>query len=341
MAETIKVALVYHNLAVGGVQKKIIDILQSAVESKKTERIVLILGKKTGIFLPLVPATVKIIDLGVDKNSNWYLLFPFKLLAAVWREKPDKILAFMDVCGCSATLVKKLLFWRKMKVDINENVMLSEFYKYRWLGGLRKFLVKIFYPGADAVSAISESMRRDLIRNFGLLSTKVIVIPNRMPPPFLKSQREKIKKDIDLLYAGRFEAEKNLMFLLKVFADVVKKKSETNLYLVGEGRDQRRLEEEIKRLNLTGKAVIAGPVADTQPYFRRAKIFVLTSLSEGVPLALLEAMAVGIPAVVPDIPVMRQLTVQEKGIILVKGQRRFMETILKLLENKSLELYMR
>src|SRR3990167_8969159 len=102
MVETIKVALVYHNLAVGGVQKKIIDILQSAVKKKKDRRIVLILGKKTGVFLPQVPPGVKVIDLSVDKNSFWYLLFPFKLLAAVWREKPDKILTFMDVCGCSA-----------------------------------------------------------------------------------------------------------------------------------------------------------------------------------------------------------------------------------------------
>lgn len=335
MAETIKVALVYHNLAVGGVQKKIIDILQSAVESKKTERIVLILGKKTGIFLPLVPAPVKIIDLGIDKNSNWYLLFPFKLLAAVWREKPDLILAFMDVCGCSAILVKQLLFWRKMKVDINENVMLSEFYKYRLFGGLRKLLVKIFYPGADAVLAISESMRRDLIRNFGLLPARVIVTPNRVSASFLKIQKKTIKKDIDLLYVGRFETEKNLIFLLRIFADVVKKRPETNLYLIGEGRDRERLKEKIGQLNLTDKVFIAGPVADTQPYFRRAKIFVLTSLSEGVPLALLEAMAAGIPAVVPDIPAMRQLAGRETGIIKAQGQKQFVKAILRLMKNKS------
>jgi len=335
MAETVKVALVYHNLVVGGVQKKIIDILQSAVKRKKDWRIVLILGKKTGVFLPQVPPGVKVIDLGVDKNSFWYFLFPFKLLVTVWREKPGRILAFMDVCGCSAVLVKKLSFWRKLKVDINENVMLSKFYKYRRFGGLRKILVKIFYPGADKISAISESMKQDLIRNFGLLPTKVIVIPNRVPSSFLKRQKKKIKKDIDLLYVGRFETEKNLTFLLKVFADVVKKSPKTNLYLVGEGRDRERLEKEIKLLNLTGKAFIAGPVADTQPYFRRAKVFVLTSLSEGVPLVLLEAMAVGIPAAVQDIPAMRQLAGRGKGIILAKGRKQFVKAILRLMKNKS------
>lgn len=335
MAKTIKTVLVYHNLVVGGVQRKIVDILQSAT-GEKNRWTVLILGKKTGVFLPLVPLEVKIIDLGIDKNSFWYFLFPLKLLAAVWQEKPDRILAFMDICGCSAVLAKKLLFWRKMKIHINENVMLSEFYKYRRFGSLRRFLVKIFYPGADTISALSEPMRQDLILNFGLTLAKVTVIPNRVPASFLKSQKKKIKKDIDLLYVGRFETEKNLMFLLRVFAVVVEKRPKTNLYLVGEGRDRKRLKEETKRLNLTGKVFITGPEADARPYFRRAKIFVLTSYSEGSPLALLEAMEVGIPAVATDIPPMRHLAGKGKMIILARDRKQFVQVILRLMENTYL-----
>ena len=112
-----------------------------------------------------------------------------------------------------------------------------------------------------------------------------------------------------VLFAGRLAPEKQLSTLLQAFALVSRERPDVFLILLGDGPERQNLLELAARLGLAERIRFAGAVpADAVPcWLQLADIFALVSSLEGLPCALLEAMSVGLPGVVSDIPANLQL----------------------------------
>lgn len=112
-----------------------------------------------------------------------------------------------------------------------------------------------------------------------------------------------------VVYVGRLAPEKQLPSLLEALAIVLRGRPLTRLALVGDGPMRSELQGSVVRLGITGSVHFAGAVPSDAVcgWLQTADVFALVSSVEGFPCSLAEAMAVGLPAVVSDIPGNTQL----------------------------------
>lgn len=99
-------------------------------------------------------------------------------------------------------------------------------------------------------------------------------------------------------YTGRLHVDKGLKDLILALAG----SSRLQLVLVGDGPERQALEALARQLNLVDQVRFAGRVPDVEPWLRAADLFVLPSYQEGLSVALLEALALGMPTIASDIP---------------------------------------
>jgi glycosyltransferase involved in cell wall biosynthesis len=103
-------------------------------------------------------------------------------------------------------------------------------------------------------------------------------------------------------HVGRFNQEKNHLFLLEVAVEVLKRRPEVHFLLVGDGPLRAATESRARLMGLAGKVHFAGIRTDVAGLMRGAMdVFVFPSLWEGLPLALIEAQAAGLRCIVSDV----------------------------------------
>lgn len=160
---------------------------------------------------------------------------------------------------------------------------------------------------ADAFVAVSESIERELIAA-GYDPARIVSLPNGVPVPN-EPWRPRIgwSDRPKAVFVGRLAPEKDLETLLLAWKLVVEKRPGAFLEMVGEGPERPRLEAAIGRLGLAESATLAGASDNPTDRLRNADLFTLSSYEEGMSIALLEAMAVGIPIVATAIPGNRRL----------------------------------
>ncbi|MBH1961493.1 MAG: glycosyltransferase [Rhodocyclales bacterium] len=104
-----------------------------------------------------------------------------------------------------------------------------------------------------------------------------------------------------LMFCGRLDAMKRPVFALQVFSEFVKSHPQSRLLIVGDGPELTALRTQIDALQLQDKVILAGQVANTALYYQASDGYISTSVQiEGFSLTTAEALASGIPAVVPD-----------------------------------------
>jgi glycosyltransferase involved in cell wall biosynthesis len=137
---------------------------------------------------------------------------------------------------------------------------------------------------------------------------RIAAIPNGVPVPPIRWQRppDYRKNGPHAVFVGRLATEKGLDTLLNAWPSVRASFPEARLTLIGEGPQQVALETQARELGLTQgseQAVeLPGAVGDVSEVLRSADLFVLPSREEGMSIALLEAMALGMPLVASAIP---------------------------------------
>lgn len=128
-----------------------------------------------------------------------------------------------------------------------------------------------------------------------------VVIPNplfseNLPEPYI-GEREKI-----IVSVGRLVNQKNQKILIEAFSKIASEYPEYKLVIYGEGDLRSELENQIKELYMEKRILLPGNVTNVLEEIYKASVFVMTSNFEGMPNALIEAMALGIPCISTDCP---------------------------------------
>jgi N-acetyl-alpha-D-glucosaminyl L-malate synthase BshA len=155
---------------------------------------------------------------------------------------------------------------------------------------------------SDAVTAVSESLKRDTYEHFRT-TREIVVIPNFVP---VRKKRNDVNRDVRRRYAkddepilchiSNFRKVKRVEDVLHIFS-AVNKKIKSRVLLVGDGPERYRLEELCRELNLCDRVKFLGKVRDTQHVLEISDLFILPSETESFGLAALEAMAMGVPVI--------------------------------------------
>lgn len=325
--------IIFSNLGLGGVQRKIVDLVNYLQKTNSQLNVYILLREKGEFDLS---RDIENKRLGVIHYLDWFSIkipffFPIFVLYQVWQLKPRAILAFLDLCSLSAIWTKLLLFWRDLRVVISEDHYTSRVVSTYKFASIREFLIKIFYPFADKIFVCSHANKKDLMKYYKISSEKIAIIRNWTN--FKRRKTENIK--YDLIYTGRLVKTKNLEFLLKTLKRLKKYKKNIKLCLVGDGEERGNLESYILKNDLKENVIFLGLRDDVQSLLSQAKIFVLTSQlrAEGLPLSVLEAMAVGTPVLSRDFAGVREFLEDGKNCYLFKKEEEFIKKTIELLKD--------
>lgn len=156
--------------------------------------------------------------------------------------------------------------------------------------------------GADYVVTSSDRLAQWLPRRFPVPAVRVSSLPNmvELGPPRPPDEPLPSKRGAWIACVANLRPEKDHVNLIRAFAGVVAEFPDTHLLLIGALKDRevvRQTQFEIESRHLTSHVTLLGPRRDTYAILRRVDIGVLSSSTEGLPLALLEYGAAGLPVV--------------------------------------------
>lgn len=123
---------------------------------------------------------------------------------------------------------------------------------------------------------------------------------------FHSETRQRMKAQLGLQdrfvigHAGHMATVKNQKYLLELMPEVLKKRPDGMLLLLGDGNDRAMLEEKVHQLGIEGHVLMTGNVGNVADYLNVMDVFAFPSLYEGMPLAMMEAQANGLPCVISD-----------------------------------------
>ena len=240
-----------------------------------------------------------------------------RLLRLIHKLRPAIVLSSMAHLNFLVLLLRPL-FPRKTSVLIRQNGIVAPEIATRSRRSTR-LLYRFLYGRADRIVCQTQAMAAEvacLPRTAG----KLRVLPNPVDVVAVRASARKSPSHFDgpgphLLAVGRLSHEKGFDMLLKAFVDVRASFPEADLTILGAGPEERALKTLRRSLALEPAVRFAGYVPRPEAWFTGAALFVLSSRHEGLPNALLEAAAGGLPIVaVPACGGVRELLDQQPGV---------------------------
>ena len=225
----------------------------------------------------------------------------YRTAAHIVKSNPSSFIVITqeEFTGVIGYLLKKR-FHVRWQAQIHTDIG-SPFYELVFLKNrIRANIAKQILRSADCIRAVSNRVRNNIQRYvphvpFGVLPIYVDVDRYRMP------RKTNSRHSIKLLVVARLTKEKNVGLILKAFADLLKDYKDLSLCVVGDGPFRKKLKKLSRKLGIAKYVHFEGAVDDIRPFLKDADIFVQTSWYEGYGMALVEAMAAGLPVVSTDV----------------------------------------
>lgn len=342
--------IINNTLAIGGVERKIANIAQYLSKNIEVKNLIvyLILDEKRpldseeGIFYDIVhDSNVRILYKPQIKLGNFELFAPVYLLWKTLILRPVVILSFLRRSSIISVFLKCIFWWRRIRVVISDDnitsVSLATDIQNHYKRRIFFNLIRMFYPKASVVAAVSDTIKRDLIENFSVPQEKIAVNKNWvLKYPLRKNAQE----HFDLIYVGRVHQVKNLALLVEIIHEVRKVIPSVCCCIVGGGDDIDNISRLTEQYRLDSTISLVGFQKDVSKYFSASRVFCLTSYSEGLPLAALEAMAFGLPVVTTSYAGAEELVQDGTTGYICANKKEYFSRVIELLSDERLRLRM-
>lgn len=277
----------------GGAQRVAANLCNSFVKKGHSVRI-LVTKLKENLYKLDDEISVHELDSDQSKKGFFRERNIIKNLSKEIKEyKPTVVISFLPEPTARILFLKK--FSKVMKdipvilsVRADPNVIYKRF--------KRKMSVKFLYNKADGYVFQTEEAKEFFNKKIQDKSTIILnpINSNFFIKPF-EGKREKV-----FVTVGRLTKQKNHELLISAFNDFQKEYSDYKLYIYGEGELEDKLKNQIKELNLIDKVILKGVSKNIPQELNNKYAFVLSSDFEGLPNALMEAMALGLPSISTD-----------------------------------------
>ncbi|MEX0930074.1 MAG: glycosyltransferase [Candidatus Paceibacterota bacterium] len=311
-----KILFVISNLEVGGGAQRVAATVGSELHTKGYETHLL-----TFYEYPRKYPYTGIYHTRNEKPKPWYKK-PFGVIARIWgirrvckENNIDVAVSFLPEASFY-TLASKILFFNRVKMIVS--VRNNPNNRNR----LYRFLIRLLYPLADKVVPNARATEEILNREYGLTNTTTIYNPidleqvQKQAEKPVPNEYEWIKDRSPLFISvGRLTTQKGQWHLIRAFQKVVEEKPEATLIILGGGELREKLEQLISDCGLENDVFLLGNQTNVFPFLKASDCFVFTSLWEGLPNVLIEALAVGLPVISTDCKTgPREILAPEVGI---------------------------
>ncbi|WP_290649467.1 glycosyltransferase [Aquisalimonas sp.] len=258
-----------------------------------------------GAFMSTLPASVEHVPLPGKRGRH-----RAALVDHLTRTRPEFLIVGKDDDAATALRAKRAAA-SPVKVVVRPGTTIS-----RRLAGRSAFkrwrvyrALRLTYRQADGVVANSQGVREDISRITGLSVGSIYLIRNPViTPGFEEAARARAVhpwfadgEPPVLLGAGGLRRQKDFPTLVHAFS-LVRQQQSVRLVILGRGHLERSLQQQARRLGVEADVLLPGFVENPYPWMQQAGVFVLSSLWEGSPNVLTEALALGIPVVATDCP---------------------------------------
>ncbi len=250
----------------------------------------------------------------LNLNKKWKIWKSFKLYRIIKSFKPEIIQSFLFFDNILARVFGKIT-GVPFIISGQRNVETHRSF-------LRNFFDKITIPFSDLVISNTKEGKEILIKREKAPEEKIKVIYNGID---IKEDSEKIKLSnltekeipdkIKIGFIGRLTKQKGLDYLLKAVSNL---KEEIILIIIGEGEEKERLEKKAKELQI--EAHFTGYVKNASSYIKFFDLFVLSSLWEGMPNVILEAMSQEVPVIATKVGGVKEMVKNNKTGFLIESQ---------------------
>ena len=285
------ISLFIPDLEGGGAQRVFVNLANTLVDM--TERpIHLVVIRDGGVFQDELRPEVNLINLG-----TWRVSRSIPALVRYMRTHRPWVFASTMNYSNIITILAWRLAGRPCRLVVREAVVVCE------VSRLMRLLMRLAYPQADCVIALSPEVRASILQAGIPVADRIVEIGNPGVfsstgnavdmPSFLPQSAPRF-----LCAVGRLERQKGFDILLSAFSGLSDKS--LHLVILGEGVLREELEEQSRALGIQERVHMPGFVKCPSDVIRQAELFVLSSRWEGFPNVLLEALSTGVPVVATD-----------------------------------------
>jgi glycosyltransferase involved in cell wall biosynthesis len=331
-----KIAIFLPSLTAGGVARVMLQLAHAFVDSGHT--VDLVLCRSQGEFMGQLPSQIRVLELKARPIWLSRLLLTFRnfpairvlLLPIIFSLKPPKSLAFLsdliqylrrekpNVLLAAKTHTNLVALWATQLAKSSNRVVISErttlvdiiktSKKWRW-----RFILPVLaheYRKAGGIITVSNGVKEELAIHTGLPPQKITTIYNPLLTQKIRGKSlEAIshpwfqKKDSTpiILGVGRLVPQKDFSTLIKAFSRV-RQSRPVHLVLIGEGRQRSELTTLAQSLGIEKDIWMPGFSDNPYAFMSKVSMLVLSSIYEGLPNVLIEALACGCPIVSTDCP---------------------------------------
>lgn len=291
-----------------------------------------------------IPEGIRVVDL---KQKRSIAALP-ALAGYLRRERPSAILSTLEHSNILSVWATALARTSTRTVLREASVLLPRDQFKGARPHVQRALMKQVYPRASAIVAVSKSVEEDLVRGLGIAPSQIQTIYN---PVVELDLEQRASEPVDdpwfspgappvVMAAGRLSPEKDFANLVRAFGHARKKRT-ARLVIFGEGKERQRLEALVHELGLEADVRLPGYEMNVYRYMKRAAVFVLSSIFEGLPGSLIQAMACGARVVSTDCPggsreVLETAASKTSGLLVpVKDSVALGEAIVALLDDHA------
>lgn len=266
----------------------------------------LVAADATGSAADLVPASVRVVDLHTTRTAS---AIP-GLVRYLRLERPRTVVAAKDHANVVAILAT-LATRPRVPVIVTAHSRPSDALRNpeRWTGRIVKRILPYAYRHAHTVVAVSDGVADDIREMCGDSAVNLAVIRNPVIGAAIRDREGIGTPTLDwfrpphdipvVIWCGRMSAEKDPLTALEAFRKLSTRR-EARLLYVGDGPLRNDVAAYVQRLALEEHVAFTGYVSDPLPYVAHADVLLLSSQREGLPTALIEALALGTRVVSTD-----------------------------------------
>ncbi|HTU65156.1 MAG TPA: glycosyltransferase [Steroidobacteraceae bacterium] len=296
-----RLVLFLPSLVAGGAERVFVDLANEF--ARQGHAVDLALAAAEGPFLSEVSRAVRVVDL----RAGGVLRSLRPLARHLRRERPAAILSGLEHANIVSVAARRWSFTRTRVVVSTRGVPTMLGIEAGASSRTVLAVARVSYRLADAVIANSHGVADDMSRHLRLPRGRIQVIYNPLDLPTIEARAA---ADVAhpfaapgapplVLAVGRFSPLKDFSTLLRAFA-ALRSRRDGRLVILGDGVERAALEALARELGVAADFALPGFDANPFAWMRRAAVFVSSSLSEGCPNALMQALACGTPVVTTD-----------------------------------------